>query len=68
MSYSSLILRGLDGTWLPFFSSRGKDEANCWQKCVDWLGMADLVVADRVGLRKRELGLRALGDIFLSFS
>ena len=33
----------------------------------DRLGMADLVVAGRMGLRKIELGLRVLGVIFLYF-
>ena len=71
MGYSSSIVRGLTGTWLPFFSNWNswapageKGGGNCWKDCWESVGGCWLIVADQVGLWKRELGLRVLGVLF----
>ena len=49
------------GTLGPQLEKRGD---NCWKDCWESVGGCWLIVADQVGLWKRELGLRVLGVLF----
>ena len=50
------------GTLGPQLEKRGD---NCWKDCWESVGGCWLIVADQVGLWKRELGLRVLGVLFI---